>query len=608
MKGEILFMKGKCFKEAIKKCLGLALALTCVVTMAEPATAVAARKTDGFSMTAKQVSYSMGNGTNLANTFESVRTDESGNAVSGASVTSYETAWGQPETTKRIIKDLKKSGFDTVRIPVAWGNAMPGADKGDYTIKKNYLKRVKKVADWCIAQDMYVIINDHWDNGWWGGFGSADESIRKAANDRYVSMWKQLADYFGNEDYHLIFEGGNEEIGDRLNDAINGVKGVLTEEEQYSETNRINQLFVDTVRASGKKNNRKRFLLIPGFNTNIDKTCDERFVMPKDTVSDKLLVSVHFYDPWDYAGADTKRTFGTKSQLEAMNDQFAKMSKFTEQGYGVVIGEYAALSNSDGSIKKGRNTYVKNVLDNCDALNLVPVLWDQSEYYNRHTHKWTASSTKKIFKKHSFKSMSKRSQSEQEEAAKKTLAARIAKAPEDFGEKPDTTGDGKAHAWIMWASGDWSINYSVGDKYDPQEIDGVTPTDTVIDGEGTYTVGLDFSGRADGGSSFPAFSAIGISNGELLYPGYAITIKQIKVNGETYDFKGIPYTTSDDGTCTRVNLYNSWVGGIDFGSARFAATPADTSLVTATLLSADDSQLAKIKSIEVTFDYSKPAE
>ncbi|MGN0241993.1 MAG: glycoside hydrolase family 5 protein [Candidatus Weimeria sp.] len=594
-------MKNNTLK-GLKKMLCASLALACAMTLASPMPASAKKKAGGFDMTAQELTVRMGNGTNLANTFEATMSDEEGHAVSGAAVSAYETAWGQPLTTKKMIKSLKKSGFDSIRIPVAWGNAMPGADKGDYTIGKEYLKRVKKVVDWCIDQDMYVILNDHWDNGWWGEFGSADQNIRQKANDRYVSMWKQLSDYFGNEDYHLIFEGGNEEIGSRLNDAVDGKSGVLTEDECYSEANRINQLFVDTVRSSSRKNNQKRFLLIPGYNTDIDKTCDDRYNMPSDKAKSKLLVSVHYYTPWEYAGSDTKRTFGTKDQLKQMNDQLAKMTKFTKNGYGVVIGEYAVLSNSDGTIKKGRDTYISNMLDNCDALNLVPMLWDQSQYFDRHTSKWTSSSAAKIFSSRSYSKMSSKSTAKQQADAKKRLDARLKKAPDDFDEKPDATGDGKSHAWIMWASGDWSINYSVGDKYDPQEIDGVKASDAVIDGEGTYTVSLDFSGRKDG-SSFPAFAALGISNGELNYPGYVISIKEIKINGQPYKYSAVPYTTSDDGTCTRVNIYNEWVSQINTDTARFADEPSDASAVSAKLLSKTDESLQRIDKIEITFSY-----
>ena len=53
------------------------------------------------------------------------------------------------------------------------------------------------------------------------------------------------------------------------------------------------------MRATGG-NNAKRFLLIAGYDTDITKTCDARYQMPKDTIESHLMVSVHYYSPYGY--------------------------------------------------------------------------------------------------------------------------------------------------------------------------------------------------------------------------------------------------------------------------------------------------------------------
>lgn len=130
----------------------------------------------------------MGNGINLGNTMEAY-----GRAVYGttASVSSYETYWGQPVTTQEIITAMKHAGFDSLRIPVAWTNAM-NYESGDYTIREDYLNRVEEIINYALNEDMYVIINDHWDGSWWGMFGSANEETRKQAMELYISMWTQI--------------------------------------------------------------------------------------------------------------------------------------------------------------------------------------------------------------------------------------------------------------------------------------------------------------------------------------------------------------------------------------------------------------------------------
>ena len=63
---------------------------------------------------------------------------------------------------------------------------------------------------------------------------------------------------------------------------------------------------------------------------------------------------------------------------------------------------------------------------------------------------------------------------------------------------------------------------------------GVKETDVEITGEGDYTVALDFTGTAQGHSAGIAFSALAVSNGELLFPGYVMEIQEILINGEPY--------------------------------------------------------------------------
>ncbi len=91
--------------------------------------------------------------------------------------------------------------------------------------------------------------------------------------------------------------------------------------------NKINQTFVDTVRATGG-NNEQRFLLIAGYNTDITMTCSNKFQMPTDTAKDKLLLSVHYYTPWDYCGTKGRSDWGTKTDYEEQNRLFKNMTKY----------------------------------------------------------------------------------------------------------------------------------------------------------------------------------------------------------------------------------------------------------------------------------------
>ena len=170
--------------------------------------------------------------------------------------------------------------------------------------------------------------------------------------EAYQGMWRQIAEYFRDYSDYVIFESANEELGARFDEnspcyARDSVVSYLPEAERYALTNKVNQAFVDTVRSTGG-NNAQRFLLIAGYGTDIKSTFDSRFIMPKDEVEKKLMVSVHYYDPWSYCGASSAAgatLWGKASDYDAMYKTLSQMSKFVSMGYGVVIGEYGALPN-----------------------------------------------------------------------------------------------------------------------------------------------------------------------------------------------------------------------------------------------------------------------
>lgn len=555
--------------------------------------------TDGSEdLTALELSRLMGNGINLGNTMEAYGRPELG---INADTSKYETFWGQPVTTEEMIAGMKSCGFDSIRIPVAWTNMMD-YENGDYTIADAYLDRVDELITYAINNGMYVIINDHWDGSWWGMFGSATEETRETAFTMYTSMWTQLAERYHDYDESLIFESGNEELGNRLNDTdICKDSGSLSEDECYEMTNRINQTFVDTVRATGG-NNADRFLLIAGYNTNIAKTCDDRFKMPKDTIPDKLLVSVHYYDPWNYCGTDSGTQWGTHGEYETQNADLKKMTKFTEQGYGVIIGEYGVLAKDDGTLKDSITAYTENLLDNCDRYNFVPMLWDTSTFFLRSELTFSDDDLLALYTSRSYAAQEKTSEEELAAAATERMDTALVNAPEVFDTSIDVSTLDGSIAWIMFNSRDWSVAYSSGDSYKPDDkAAGLVAADAVIDGAGTYTISLDFTGTDAGFAEGTAFSAIGISNAEVLYPGYMIDIKEIEVNGTPYELTGTPYTTSDNGICTRLNLYNEWVTDIPDTARIMGGNAADAA---ATVV--DNETLGQIKTLKITFDFVAP--
>lgn len=555
-------------------------------------------------LTALEATRLMGNGINLGNTLEAC---DNNVGIKTNTPLSYETHWGQPKTTQAMIDGMKAAGFDTIRIPVAWMTNATHLYEGDYTIDADYMDRVEEVVRYARKAGMYVIINDHWDGGWYGMFGSESAETRALAMEAYKGMWQQIAERFRDYSDYLIFESANEELGGRFDEnsplyCSDSVVTYLTDDERYALTNEINQTFVDVVRATGG-NNATRLLLIAGYSTNIDQTCDDRFQMPKDTADSKLMVSVHYYDPWSYCGASSAASatkWGTVSDYEYMDQQLAKMTKFTEAGYGVVIGEYGALPCSDG-LKDNTLAYHTAFLDACTKYDLTNCLWDCSGLYKRVSQTFADDDILAMYQEKRQANEEGQDYADVQAAAAAEAAAAAAEAPVTFQQDAVVVDDQTALAWIMWNDGSWALTHSVGDTYNADAIsEGLVATNAVITGEGKYTVGLDFTGTAQGYSASVAFAAIGISNGEALYPNYLVNIKEVRINGEIYRLKGRAYTTSDDGLCTRVNLYNEWVTSVP----KTARLPGgNLAGATPTPINRNDAVIAEIKTIEIDFEY-----
>lgn len=320
----------------------------------------------------------MGVGWNLGNTLEAT-----GN-IKGTSVRDYETAWGNPVTTKAMIDGARKAGFRSMRVPVAWSNLI--GPKPGYKINPELMARVETVAKYGLDNDMYVIINIHWDGGWINRFpADYDGSMKK-----YKAIWSQIADHFKGYSDHLIFESLNEESNfETLWNMYGGMPN--QKDKAYGLLNTINQSFTDLVRASGGKNGR-RYLLIAGYTTDIGRTVDPAFQMPRDPVRHSM-VSVHYYSPTtftllekDASWGKAAYTWGTPADVQAVKTDMLRMKKrFLDKGIPVVVGEFGCSSHKDpaSTVK-----YLSTVCETAYSLGFVPMLWDIGEIYDRKTYRF----------------------------------------------------------------------------------------------------------------------------------------------------------------------------------------------------------------------------
>jgi endoglucanase len=563
-------------------------------------------------LTPLEMTRVMGHGINLGNTMEACNP---GRRSIGADPSVFERMWGQPITTQESIDGMKAAGFSTLRIPVAWTNAMLFAvenemnyDEWDFTIGDAYLDRVEEIINYALNAGMIVIVNNHWDHGWWSMFGHPEQEIRDLAMEIYTTMWTQLAERYGHFDGRVIFESANEELGDRFNDetAFSPTGGTLTTDEQYEMLNAVNQKFVDIIRASGG-NNAQRFLLVKGFHTCVIRTSDDRFSMPSDP-ADKLILGVHYYEPSSYClQSDGVGSWGTISDVERMREHFNLLERFTEQGYGILIGEWGVLRN----FGEDRITFMTNLLALADKYGIATTLWDTGGIYCREDYIIRCrygtddhiDDVAALFKAHCVEARAEMTIDDIVFAAEMSLIQLLRKAE----ARPQITfSDDEAFAWLMFSNGDFTLQYSVGDLYNPNNVPpGLVPTDVEVTGPGTYTVALDFTGTSGGRVNGIAFSALAIMNGELLWPGYVIELTEVLINGERAEPNGVPYTTNDDPVTTRVNLYNQWVNDETDIDPETARTPGGvTENLTAQPFAAYKD--TRIETIQITFEYYAP--
>ncbi|MFI0430245.1 cellulase family glycosylhydrolase [Mariniflexile sp. HMF6888] len=348
----------------------------------------------GMNSTAIELAAKVTLGINIGNTMEAFRTD-------GDVVISDETAWGNPKITEGYIQFLKATGFNAVRIPCSWvqGNL---SDESTMKIDPTWLNRVKEVVGWCVNNDMYVLLNIHWDGGWLDH--NINNAKKEVTNAKQKALWEQIATTMIDFDEHLMFAGANEPPAD--------------DAQEMAVLNSYYETFIKAVRSTGGRNS-YRTLVVPGPGTNASLSYDLMNTLPYDPVPNRLMLEVHEYTPSQFCFLDEVVSWGspvfywgagnhstiepeanaTYGEEDAILDSFRKLKeRFIDKGVPVLLGEYAAMRrdrnyNGVNYLPKDMAMHNKSVdywntfvTKQCKINGVIPFYWEVGNVLNRNNN------------------------------------------------------------------------------------------------------------------------------------------------------------------------------------------------------------------------------
>jgi endoglucanase len=265
---------------------------------------------------------------------------------------------------------IKQAGFDSVRLPVRWSaHAM---EKSPYTIDPNFMKRVDWAVNCALSRNLPIILNIHHYNE-----SYIDPNGHK---ERFLALWKQIAEHFKGCPDILLFELMNEP------------------------RNKLDEFVWNTYMKESlavvRQSNPNRTIVIGSAHDNIIPYL--KFLdIPKDDRN--IIVTIHYYFPLEFThqGADwitkgdpntwmgTKWT-GTEAEQKAVTDQFDIAAAWgKEHNRPINLGEFGSYKKAD---MDSRARWTKFIADSAIERGMSFDYWEfcASEFgaYDQQTKSW----------------------------------------------------------------------------------------------------------------------------------------------------------------------------------------------------------------------------
>lgn len=305
----------------------LALAAT-IAVLASPTLALAIDK-------AEEANQRLGRGINLGNALEAPSEGE----------------WGMT-LEESFFEEIKKAGFDSVRIPIRWSNH--AEKESPYAIDREFFDRVDWAIDQATSRDLVTVVNFH----------HIEEIYEDPSGERprFLALWKQVAERYKDSPDTVIFEILNEPHGnldaEPWNDLLVEALGVIRE------------------------SNPDRTVIIGPANWNNFRALDT-LKLPEDDRN--LIATFHYYDPFRFThqGAewvsDSGPWLGTtwdatdeeKKDVTDALDSVVEWAKANDRP--IFLGEFGAYSKADS---ESRSRWTRFITEEAERRGFSWAYWE----------------------------------------------------------------------------------------------------------------------------------------------------------------------------------------------------------------------------------------
>lgn len=288
----------------------------------------------------------MGIGINLGNTLDAP----------------YEGDWALA-AQKSFLEDFASAGFNHVRIPVTWDKHT--AASAPYSVDSAFMDRVEQVVEWALAEGGFVMLNAHHES--W----LKEDADNAALQERFDSIWRQVAGRFKNKSSRLIFEILNEPHG-------------MTQSQSDETNSRILEIIRQT--------NPTRLVIFAGN----DYSSADRLMLAEIPDDDYIIANFHSYDPWPFAGQCTRR-WGSDADLAELGGIYDRVKSWSEEnGVAVMVNEFGSAKYDftrpeNECVQADRLLYLQAHASLAIEHGFAGTVWDDGgsfSFYNRANRTW----------------------------------------------------------------------------------------------------------------------------------------------------------------------------------------------------------------------------